>query len=168
MAFSKLSRLGLEEREYSYWPTGFPTPVCAKVVEREICACQPLRLTRGCWSKESIGELLIVFASCRREDEELQTYRFDDGACHWIMRTSSVHSQGAESVDGRGCPRRGLDGVLGVCHDDVAVGLMLRSGVRSTIRSVVSVAVRSSSAADVVARGEVDGQIFILALNSVL
>jgi hypothetical protein len=30
-------RLGFEERAYSYSPTGFPTSVCAKVVEREIC-----------------------------------------------------------------------------------------------------------------------------------
>ena len=35
-AFSKLSRLGFEDREYSYAPTGLPTAVWAKVVEREI------------------------------------------------------------------------------------------------------------------------------------
>ena len=35
-AASKLSRLGLEDREYSYWPTGLPTADCAKVVEREM------------------------------------------------------------------------------------------------------------------------------------
>jgi hypothetical protein len=35
-AFSKLSRLGFEEREYSYAPTGLPTEVWAKVVEREM------------------------------------------------------------------------------------------------------------------------------------
>jgi len=29
-------RFGFEEREYSYSPMGFPTAVCANVVEREI------------------------------------------------------------------------------------------------------------------------------------
>jgi hypothetical protein len=28
--------LGFELLEYSYWPTGFPTAVCAKVVDSEI------------------------------------------------------------------------------------------------------------------------------------
>jgi len=28
---------GFEDREYSYSPTGFPTLVCANVVESEIC-----------------------------------------------------------------------------------------------------------------------------------
>jgi len=36
IARSKLSRLGLEDREYSYSPTGFPTLVWANVVESEI------------------------------------------------------------------------------------------------------------------------------------
>lgn len=36
MAVSKLSRLGFEERLYSYLPIGLPTLVCAKVVEREM------------------------------------------------------------------------------------------------------------------------------------
>jgi hypothetical protein len=35
-------RLGFEERAYSYSPTGFPTSVWAKVVEREICTSQRL------------------------------------------------------------------------------------------------------------------------------
>jgi len=35
-AFSKLSRLGFEDLEYSYSPTGFPTAVCAYVVDSEI------------------------------------------------------------------------------------------------------------------------------------
>lgn len=30
-------RFGFELLVYSYAPTGWPTPVCAKVVEREIC-----------------------------------------------------------------------------------------------------------------------------------
>jgi hypothetical protein len=30
-------RFGFEDREYSYSPTGFPTLVCAKVVDSEIC-----------------------------------------------------------------------------------------------------------------------------------
>jgi hypothetical protein len=30
-------RLGFEEREYSYSPTGLPRPVCANVVDSEIC-----------------------------------------------------------------------------------------------------------------------------------
>ena len=36
MLRSKLSRLGLEERVYSYAPSGCPTADCAKVVEREM------------------------------------------------------------------------------------------------------------------------------------
>jgi hypothetical protein len=30
-------RLGFEERAYSYSPTGLPRPVCANVVDSEIC-----------------------------------------------------------------------------------------------------------------------------------
>ena len=30
-------RLGFDDREYSYSPTGLPTLVCANVVDREIC-----------------------------------------------------------------------------------------------------------------------------------
>lgn len=37
---SKLVLLGFADRVYSYSPTGFPTAVWAKVVEREIWECQ--------------------------------------------------------------------------------------------------------------------------------
>jgi hypothetical protein len=33
-------RLGFEDREYSYSPIGFPTAVCANVVDSEICLGQ--------------------------------------------------------------------------------------------------------------------------------
>lgn len=39
MAVSRLVRLGLEEREYSCVPIGWPTLDCANVVEREIWWC---------------------------------------------------------------------------------------------------------------------------------
>jgi hypothetical protein len=40
---SEAYRLGFDEREYSYSPTGFPTAVCAYVVDREIWRFQSLR-----------------------------------------------------------------------------------------------------------------------------
>lgn len=44
----------------------------------------------------------------RREGDGL-----DDGAGDGVMRRPGVDGEGAEVVDGRGRPRRGLDGVLG-------------------------------------------------------
>jgi hypothetical protein len=37
-------RFGFEEREYSYSPIGFPTAVCANVVDSEICPRSVMRL----------------------------------------------------------------------------------------------------------------------------